>query len=275
MKKTLNRNVSAIAAGVLFAITAANVSAYEVKKGDTLFEIAKSMGVDMKVLLDANPQITNPDVIEVGMKLSAPAGGQKAAYEMALKEANAALDKAASVGGEWRDARWKKSSYVKWKNPAGETVKGSFVDIAKMAAEAGDYGKAIELLKVAKFQGEMGYEQAMGQKAAGPLFGNTAPKADDSAKMAFEELLKETNAAADKAASVGGEWRDLRWKKSTYVSWTGPDGVTVKGSYVDIAKKAADAGNFDKAMSLLKTAKFQAEMGYEQAMGQMDAKPML
>jgi len=170
MKKKVNRKVSAIAAGVLFAITTANVSAYEVKRGDTLFEIAESMGVEMSALLDANPQITNPDVIEVGDKLSMPTGASReAAYKMALKAANAALDKAASVGGEWRDSRWKKSKYVKWKNPAGKTLKGSYVGIAKMAAEAGDYGKAIKLLKVAKKQGELGYAQAMGQKDAKPM----------------------------------------------------------------------------------------------------------
>ena len=40
--------------------------------------------------------------------------------------------------------------------------------VAAKAAEAGDYVKAVELLEMAKFQGEMGYEQAMGQKDAGP-----------------------------------------------------------------------------------------------------------
>jgi len=280
MKKKFNRKVSAVAAGILLVVSAANAGAYEVKRGDTLFEIAESMGVEMSALLEVNPQITNPDVIEVGMKLNAPAGGQsaggqKAAYEMALKAANAALDKAASVGGEWRDSRWKKSKFVKWKNPQGKTVKGSYVGIAKMAAEAGDYGKAIKLLKVAKFQGEMGYQQAMAQKDAGPLFGASAPKVDESAKLAYEEMLKEVNAAVDKAASVGGEWRDTRWKKSKFVKWVKPDGSTVKGSYVGIAQKAAEAGDYDKAMSLLKTARFQAEMGYQQAMDQKNAKPML
>ena len=276
MKKKVNRKVSAIAAGVLFAITTANVSAYEVKRGDTLFEIAESMGVEMSALLDANPQITNPDVIEVGDKLSMPTGASpEAAYKMALKAANAALDKAASVGGEWRDSRWKKSKYVKWKNPAGKTLKGSYVGIAKMAAEAGDYGKAIKLLKVAKKQGELGYAQAMGQKDAGPLFGTKKPKVDDSKKRSYEEILKAANDALDKAASVGGEWRDSRWKKSKYVKWTKSDGSTVKGSYVEIAKLAASEGKYDRAIELLKTAKKQGELGYAQAMEQKDAKPML
>ncbi len=209
MKKTLNRKVSAITAAVLLAITAASASAYEIKKGDTLFEIAESMGTTLDALLKANPQITNRDLIEVGMTLNTPDGASpEAAYNMALNAANAALDKAASVGGEWRDSRWKKSTFVKWKNPEGKTIKGSFVGIAEQAAAAGDYKKAIELLKVAKFQGEMGYQQAMGQKNAGPLIGSAASAVNEAEKAAFEELLKETIAAADKAASVGGEWRE-------------------------------------------------------------------
>lgn len=92
----------------------------------------------------------------------------KAAYEAALAAANEAADKAASVGGEWRDTRWKKSSFVKWTSPAGETVKGSYMGVAAKAAEAGDYNKALELLETAKFQSEMGYTQAMEQKNAGP-----------------------------------------------------------------------------------------------------------
>lgn len=276
MKKKMNRKVSSLAAGVVFAITSASVSAYEVKQGDTLFEIAQSMGTTLDALLAANPQITNRDVIEVGDKLNAPAGASpQAAYKMALKAANAALDKAASVGGEWRDARWKKSKYVKWKNPAGKTVKGSYVGIAKMAAEAGDYGKAIELLKVAQKQGELGYAQAMQQKTAGPLFGSKKPKVDESKKRSYEEMLKAANDALDKAASVGGEWRDARWKKSKFVKWIKPDGSTVKGSFVGIAKLAASEGKFDRAIELLKTAKKQGELGYAQAMEQKDAKPML
>ena len=53
MKKILNRKVSAVAAGVVFAITAASASAYEVKQGDTLFEIAQSMGTSLEALLEA------------------------------------------------------------------------------------------------------------------------------------------------------------------------------------------------------------------------------
>jgi len=43
-----------------------------VKKGDTLFEIAKKYGVDLDALIAANPQIADPNVIDVGMKVRIP-----------------------------------------------------------------------------------------------------------------------------------------------------------------------------------------------------------
>ncbi|WP_456405347.1 hypothetical protein [Thiolapillus sp.] len=81
----------------------------------------------------------------------------QAQYETALKNAQAAVDKAASVGGEWRDIRWKKS-------------KKKYLPSAIKAAEAGDYEKALKLLEIVQFQAEAGYKQAMAQKNAGPRF---------------------------------------------------------------------------------------------------------
>ncbi|WP_456412518.1 hypothetical protein [Thiolapillus sp.] len=81
----------------------------------------------------------------------------KAQYEVALKNAQAAVEKAAAVDGEWRDIRWKKS-------------KKRYLPSAIKAAEAGDYEKALKLLEIATFQAEAGYKQAMEQKNAGPRF---------------------------------------------------------------------------------------------------------
>ncbi|MGD2117596.1 MAG: hypothetical protein PVG66_04495 [Chromatiales bacterium] len=93
-----------------------------------------------------------------------------AGYEKALAAATAAVKKAASVGGEWRDTAWKKSTFVSYKTADGKTVKGSYMDIAAVAAKEGNYEKAVSLLETARFQGEMGYKQAMQQKNAGPHF---------------------------------------------------------------------------------------------------------
>ena len=43
-----------------------------VKKGDSLYAIAQKYNVSLEELLQANPEITNPDVVEVGMKVKVP-----------------------------------------------------------------------------------------------------------------------------------------------------------------------------------------------------------
>lgn len=47
-------------------------NSYSVQRGDTLGEIAKQNGVPLDTLLAANPQITNPDRIEIGQQINLP-----------------------------------------------------------------------------------------------------------------------------------------------------------------------------------------------------------
>jgi len=49
---------------------------YTVVKGDTLTKIIRKVGLERWEILVANPQITNPDVLPVGMKLRIPKHGQ-------------------------------------------------------------------------------------------------------------------------------------------------------------------------------------------------------
>jgi len=65
----------------------------------------------------------------------------------------------------------------------------------------------------------------------------------------LKKAVAEATAAKKKAASIGGEWRDI-------------------GKFIKKAKKAAKKGKMKKAMKLLKKAKWQAEEGYKQAMAQ-------
>jgi len=65
----------------------------------------------------------------------------------------------------------------------------------------------------------------------------------------MKNAMTEAMAAKKKAASVGGEWRDI-------------------GKFLKKAKKAAKKGKMKKAMKLVKKAKWQAEEGYKQAMAQ-------
>ena len=49
-----------------------NTSAYTVRKGDTLWGIAKRYGVTLKALIAANPQIKNPNLIYPGNRVNIP-----------------------------------------------------------------------------------------------------------------------------------------------------------------------------------------------------------
>ena len=100
-------------------------------------------------------------VATAGMSVAA----DMASVEAEIKAANAALDKAKKVDGEWRDARWKKSKAVKC---GGKKM--SMLAAAKCEADAGNFDKAMKLAKKAKKQGELGYQQSMDYKDAGQRF---------------------------------------------------------------------------------------------------------
>ena len=119
----------------------------------------------MKKLTKLSLAITTAIMMTSSLAIAAPG---KAEYDKAVAAANAALDKAASVQGEWHDSRWKKSTFVKYKTKDGKTIKSSYMGAAAAAAADGDYASAMKFLETATFQGNMGYEQAMGQKNAGP-----------------------------------------------------------------------------------------------------------
>jgi nucleoid-associated protein YgaU len=65
-------------------------------------------------------------------------------------------------------------------------------------------------------------------------------------------MIAAAEAARQKAAEVGGEWRDV-------------------GKMIKSAETLMGAGEFDKAIEAASAAKFQAEKGYEQALAEKDA----
>jgi len=56
----------------LFIPTNQRLNTYTVIAGDTLYGISTKVGVSLQDLLNANPQITNPDIINVGDKINIP-----------------------------------------------------------------------------------------------------------------------------------------------------------------------------------------------------------
>ncbi len=107
--------------------------------------------------------------------------------------------------------------------------------------------------------------------------GATAVSADSDKKspklQKFYSMLKGANSAADAAKKVGGEWRDIRWKKSKAVKVKGKNGKKKKMSILKAAEAYAKMGNFKKANKLINKAVFQADMGYKQALAQKNAGP--
>jgi LysM repeat protein len=63
--------VSSVAPGPSITYTS-----YTVQSGDSLTKIMRKFGVERWEILLANPQITNPDVLRVGLKLQIPKHGQ-------------------------------------------------------------------------------------------------------------------------------------------------------------------------------------------------------
>lgn len=55
---------------------------HTVQKGDTLWKIAKMYGVDFEELKAANPQLSNPDLIMPGMKITIPGGQDTRPYHV-------------------------------------------------------------------------------------------------------------------------------------------------------------------------------------------------
>lgn len=83
------------------------------------------------------------------------------------------------------------------------------------------------------------------------MTGEVTPAAEDKAALAGA-MIASAEQARQKAASVGGEWRDV-------------------GGMIKSAKTLAGAGEFDKAIEAASTAKFQSERGYEQALAERNA----
>ncbi len=119
-------------------------------------------------------------------------------------------------------------------------------DSAAMIAEAEELLNSRQYTRAAMIAGwAIRQDEFALQAAAGG-----AP-ADDKSAVA-KAMIASAEQAQAKAAEVGGEWRDV-------------------GELIKEAQTLSKAGDFDKAIELASTAKFQSERGYEQAMAEKDA----
>lgn len=143
--------------------------------------------------------------------------------EQAIAEAKAMRDKASAAG-------------------ITESMATEMIEEAEGLLPSREYTRARQIAYWAIRQDEF----AIQAKA-----GDVAPAIEDEATVA-EAMIAAAETAREKAASVGGEWRDV-------------------GGMIKSAKTLAGAGEFEEAIEVASTAKFQSERGYEQAMAERDA----
>jgi uncharacterized YkwD family protein/spore coat assembly protein SafA len=74
-KKSVLAGVLALGTIVSAGAASAAPWSYSVKGTDTMWTVSKQFGVGLKSLIQANPQVANPNIIWQGMKLNIPAAG--------------------------------------------------------------------------------------------------------------------------------------------------------------------------------------------------------
>lgn len=81
--KALHGSVGAITLRSNMFYRFAGSSEYTVVSGDSLAAIAAAHGLSLSHLLAANPQITNPDLIQAGQTITIPAAGLASSLQTA------------------------------------------------------------------------------------------------------------------------------------------------------------------------------------------------
>ncbi len=124
---------------------------------------------------------------------------------------------------------------------AADFQAAEMIDEAKLLLPSRQYTKAKMIAYWAIRQAEFAIQVQRGEATV---------EADKAAQA--QALIAAAEAARKQAASVGGEWRDT-------------------AAMIKSAQTLAGAGELDKAIEAAAAAKFQAELGYEQAMAEKDA----
>lgn len=111
MKKLLSTLLVFLLVPTIYA-SAANYDTHVVKSGDTMWKIAVKYQVGVQEIIDANPQITNPNLIYPNQKLNIPVQDTSTEQEI-LKLVNAERSKA---GVKPLTLNWELSRVAKFKS---------------------------------------------------------------------------------------------------------------------------------------------------------------
>jgi hypothetical protein len=121
------------------------------------------------------------------------------------------------------------------------TDSAEMIDEAESLIGSRQYTKAVMISSWAVRQDQFALEASEGEIDV-----------DQNQEQVAKAMIEAAEQARAKAADVGGEWRDV-------------------GAMLDEARALVKAGDFDQAVEVAATAKFQSERGYEQAMAEKDA----
>ncbi|WP_153060953.1 SafA/ExsA family spore coat assembly protein, partial [Metalysinibacillus jejuensis] len=83
-----------LSVSLLVPISAMAADSYTVVSGDTLWQIAVKNQTGVQELIDANPQLANPDQINPGQKINIPTKEQATVEQEVVKLVNAEREKA-------------------------------------------------------------------------------------------------------------------------------------------------------------------------------------
>lgn len=111
MRKLLSTLLVFLLVPTIYA-SAANYDTHVVKSGDTMWKIAVKYQVGVQEIIDANPQITNPNLIYPNQKLNIPIQDTSTEQEI-LKLVNAERSK---VGAKPLTLNWELSRVAKFKS---------------------------------------------------------------------------------------------------------------------------------------------------------------
>jgi len=161
-------------------------------------------------------------VLLVAVPLTSAWATTRTEAEEAIAEAEAMHEKALAAGAEDSQAQ-------------------DMIDEAKSLLPSRQYTKARMIAQWAVRQSEFAIQVAEGDATV-----------EEDKQTQAESLIAAAEEAREKAASVGGEWRDT-------------------AKMIKSARTLAGAGEFEEAIKAAAAAKFQAERGYEQAMEEKGA----
>lgn len=98
-------------------VSAGNSASYVVKRGDTLFSIARRCNTSIEAIMVANPEIISPELIYVGQTLTIPNGEQPAVNipPVGIINLSATLHADSKSTLNWNDVEGEEGYHVYWK----------------------------------------------------------------------------------------------------------------------------------------------------------------